>query len=235
MRSPAVVSDVGAIYLLRHGKAAFGADDYDRLEPLGVEQAEHLGRALAAEGLRQPLVISGGMRRHQETLRAALGGGTAFEIDPRWDEFDHRQIIETAFPDCTDMTRLRSAVSSAPDPRAAFQQLFETAISRWTGGTHDADYAETWPAFRCRVGEALAAVARAVHRGRDAVVSTSGGPIAAAVQHVLGIADAQAVPLNWVIVNAGYTKLIAGRQLCLASFNVHAHLQLPARSLVTYR
>ena len=38
---------MGSIYLIRHGQASFGADDYDVLSPLGVRQAEVLGDHLA--------------------------------------------------------------------------------------------------------------------------------------------------------------------------------------------
>jgi len=34
---------MGAIYLVRHGQAAFGTDDYDRLTEIGYTQARLLG------------------------------------------------------------------------------------------------------------------------------------------------------------------------------------------------
>ncbi|MDZ4333172.1 MAG: histidine phosphatase family protein, partial [Pseudomonas sp.] len=30
---------MGSIYLIRHGQASFGADDYDVLSPIGIRQA----------------------------------------------------------------------------------------------------------------------------------------------------------------------------------------------------
>ena len=41
--SPAGILRVGSIYLIRHGQASFGADDYDVLSPTGIRQAEILG------------------------------------------------------------------------------------------------------------------------------------------------------------------------------------------------
>ena len=35
---------MGTIYLVRHGQASFGADDYDQLSALGTQQAQQLGR-----------------------------------------------------------------------------------------------------------------------------------------------------------------------------------------------
>lgn len=229
---------MAAIYLLRHGRASFGADDYDRLDPLGIDQARHLGRALVRCGLRAPLFVSGSLRRHEETLRscqAEMGIDAGFDTDARWNEFDHQQIISAAFPAFGSAAQLRTAIAQEPDPQAAFQRLFDTAIRRWAGGAHDADYAESWTAFRRRVRDALDALAGALQEGQDAVVSTSGGPIAAVVQQLLAVPDAHALRLNWVIVNASYTKLFSGHRLRLASFNVHAHLEQSRPGLVTYR
>ncbi len=35
---------MGTLYLVRHGQASFGADDYDQLSARGMEQAERLGQ-----------------------------------------------------------------------------------------------------------------------------------------------------------------------------------------------
>lgn len=225
-----------SIYLLRHGKASFGAADYDRLDPLGVQQSECLGRALGGCGLRDPLYVSGAQRRHQATMTACMAAmGTVGEIriDPRWNEFDHEGILAAAYP--TEIEQLRGALAHHPDPQRAFQRLFSSAVERWVGGAHDQDYAEPYAAFRARVTDALEAVAQALGSGRDAVVSTSGGPIACAMQQVLGLADDQVLALNWVIANASYTRLLTGRAMRLTSFNVHLHLEQAGPGLLTYR
>src|SRR3546814_10473498 len=69
---------MGAIYLIRHGQASFGAVDYDKLSKRGVEQAAVLGQALAARGVKPDVVICGGMLRHRET---ALGCLQAMGLD----------------------------------------------------------------------------------------------------------------------------------------------------------
>lgn len=227
---------MASIYLLRHGKASFGAADYDRLDPLGVRQAECLGRALAACRLRDPVFFTGSLRRHHETLAACMEGLQASGevlVDPRWNEFDHERILQAAYP--REVEQLRGAIALDADSRRAFQRLLEGAMARWVAGAHDADYTETWSGFAARVSDALASVATALGAGRDAVVSTSGGPIAMAVRQALSLADAQAVALNWVIANASYTRLIAACPPRLASFNVHAHLEQAGPEWLTYR
>ena len=61
---------MGQVHFVRHGQASFGTDDYDRLSPLGWQQARWLGRHLSETGHRYDAVVSGGMRRHRETAQA---------------------------------------------------------------------------------------------------------------------------------------------------------------------
>lgn len=229
---------MSAIYLLRHGQASFEANDYDQLSPLGVEQARLLGAALSDCGLKAPVLVSGGMQRHRRTLEecmAALGAGDPFEVDEDWNEFDHRAIIQAAYPAYEDAAVLRAAIAAQPHPKAAFQRIFETAMARWVSGGHDGDYPESWTQFHQRVARALSRLARQLPGDRDAVVSTSGGAIAAVVQQLLNVPVAQGVALNWTLVNACFTRLLLGKRgLRLCSLNVHTHLQRHPR-LVTYR
>jgi len=63
---------VGSIYLIRHGQASFGADDYDVLSPLGVRQAQVVGQHLLDLGLSFDRCLSGDLSRQQDTARHAL-------------------------------------------------------------------------------------------------------------------------------------------------------------------
>jgi broad specificity phosphatase PhoE len=85
---------VGSIYLIRHGQASFGADDYDVLSPIGIRQAEVVGAHLAQLGTRLDRSLSGDLRRQQHTantaleqLRAAAIEVPALEIDAAFNEF----------------------------------------------------------------------------------------------------------------------------------------------------
>ncbi|MBI3905277.1 MAG: histidine phosphatase family protein, partial [Pseudomonas fluorescens] len=63
---------MGSIYLIRHGQASFGADDYDVLSPTGIRQAEILGRHLAELGISFDRCLAGDLRRQQHTANSAL-------------------------------------------------------------------------------------------------------------------------------------------------------------------
>lgn len=63
---------MGSIYLIRHGQASFGADDYDVLSPTGIRQAEILGRHLAELGISFDRCLAGDLRRQQHTDRKSV-------------------------------------------------------------------------------------------------------------------------------------------------------------------
>ena len=64
---------MGSIYLIRHGQASFGADDYDVLSATGVRQAQVLGEHLAGLGLRLDRCLAGDLQRQRHTASEALG------------------------------------------------------------------------------------------------------------------------------------------------------------------
>ena len=43
---------MGTLYLVRHGQASFGADDYDKLSDLGHRQCVRLGEYFRDKGVR---------------------------------------------------------------------------------------------------------------------------------------------------------------------------------------
>ncbi len=80
------------VHLVRHAQASYGAADYDALSELGREQSRVVGVELARRGLRDPLVLSGRLRRQRDTAElamAAAGLPGEPEVDGRWDEYDH--------------------------------------------------------------------------------------------------------------------------------------------------
>ncbi|MFG1992231.1 histidine phosphatase family protein [Actinoplanes sp. NPDC048988] len=219
------------LLLVRHGQASFGADDYDALSELGGEQARVLGKNLADRGIRPSLVLRGSLRRHEQTvagLLEGLGDDVPVRVDDGWDEFDFQRVVELHEPD------YRARAGSA----RAFQELFEAATGRWCSGKYDGEYAESFTAFRERVGGALERAARLLGEHREVVAVSSGGPIALTATRLVAGPHADAVmwtALNRVVVNTGVTKLISGRSgLWMSTYNEHTHLEADPR-LLTYR
>jgi broad specificity phosphatase PhoE len=209
---------MGQIFVVRHGQASFGADDYDVLSETGEEQARIVGRSLAH--LDPDLVVHGTLvrqRRTAELASEAAGWSAPLREDRRWNELE--SLAQFA------------AVSGSPDGLTGdeFQAWYDAAMARWTGGEHDADYTESYAAFRDRAHAALMEVASV----GTVVAVSSGGPIAAIATVVLDGGAATYSRLLPGIVNAGITRVISGRRgLTLLTFNEHQHL---APDLITHR
>jgi broad specificity phosphatase PhoE len=230
---------MGTIYRVRHGQASFGAADYDRLSDRGVAQACRLGQALKDAGVCGARVICGSLSRHRATAIHCLSGGGVIadpDIRPEWNEFDHLALLRAAWPRYADMALLQQDLAGSASPHRRFQEIFETAMARWVDGAHDADYAETWPAFQQRCRQALNRLCGELSARQDALVFTSGGPIAVIAQALLGLQTPVALSLNAVLVNTGVTQLHVGRQgPRLTVFNAHEHLRQAGREWVTHR
>ena len=216
------------VLLVRHGQASFGAEDYDDLSETGREQSRLLGAALARRGVVPTAVVTGRMRRHQQTadeLVAAGGFDVPTTVDAGWDEFDHLQVLAVHGPPGGEEDALG---------RAAFQRWFEEATARWIRGG-DGAYDESFAAFTGRVERALGAVVASVADAPDAtvLVSTSGGPVAWAAAHLLGGGPDLWLRLNPTTVNSSHATVVVGRRgTTLVSLNEHGHLPLDR---ITYR
>ena len=215
------------ILLVRHGQASFDAADYDQLSERGVEQSRILGEALAQQGVRPDVVVTGRMKRHDQTARALLEGAgwdLPIDVDAGWDEFDHVQVLAVHTPPAT---------TQAESERQAFQRWFEGATMRWTAGRHEDDYDETFAEFARRVEQALGRLAGRLSGSETAVVLTSGGPVSWAATSLLSAGTDVWLRLNPVCVNSAVTKVVVGsRGSTLVSFNDHSHL---SSDLLTYR
>ncbi|MDX1754524.1 MAG: histidine phosphatase family protein [Marinobacter sp.] len=229
---------MATIYLIRHGQASFGKDNYDELSQMGWKQGRVLGRWLAGK-VRPQAVLGGSLERHRETAEAiASGYGSAMpdmQILPGLNEFDHGSVIEAFRPAWADRAVMARDLSAFPKPAKAFQEAFVQAVRRWASGQHDEDYRETWPEFRLRV---LAALDQLIEfaDGSDVLVVTSGGPISVIVQQLLGLTDEKALKLNEVIANTSVTRVLySGARRSLSVFNNYSHLEAADPALVTFR
>ncbi len=236
---------MGSIYLIRHGQASFGADDYDVLSPLGVEQAQVLGRHLADLGLSFDRCVSGELRRQQHTATATFEQYSALglpvpplEIDSAFNEFDGEAIIRGLLPGLlgTEPEAVHILRNGAQN-RSEFQRIFALIIDRWLAGTYDPPGLESWLGFVERVQAGLQRLLDAADSAHKIAVFTSGGTITALLHLITRMPVAQAFELNWQIVNTSLNQLkFRGREVALASFNSHTHLQLlKAPQLITFR
>jgi len=236
---------VGSIYLIRHGQASFGADDYDVLSPIGVRQAEVLGQHLLDLGVSFDRCVSGDLRRQQHTARAALeqyanAGLTppTIEQDSAFNEFDADNVIRHLLPELLPQEpEALHILRNGAQNRAEFQRLFALLIQRWVNGDYASTDVPTWPSFVSQVAGGLQRLLQLAQSKDNIAVFTSGGTITALLHLITGVTAEKAFELNWQIVNTSLSRLkFRGSDVALASFNSHTHLELlKAPELITFR
>ncbi|WP_269620055.1 histidine phosphatase family protein [Zhongshania sp. BJYM1] len=224
------------VIVVRHGQAAFGTDDYDRLTGIGWEQARLLGAHFADIEQGFDAVFTGTMRRHRETLagisevlaQADIHLPDAVEL-PGLNEYDFHSLVAS-------YVAAKEDVPEEPQPDLAnaknFYRVLRLALLAWSRGEL-LNVAEPWQRFEQRVRGTLAATSAI--RGRVLVV-TSGGPISAMLREVLKLDVETMVNTNLQAKNTGVTRYFTrGSQFNLNMFNAVPHLEnVSHRHLITY-
>ncbi|MEE4331509.1 MAG: histidine phosphatase family protein [Wenzhouxiangella sp.] len=200
--------------LIRHGQASLGSDDYDRLSELGWAQARQLGAHLAgeiaAEPSAAPLVLSGSMRRHLETLESLAIEHESL-VDRCLDEYGLRELIMSALAeaDRLELPVPESRILSDPVTHLpALLEWFPSVLAVWQQGRLDCAYNGTWQSFRDRVVSPVADWRSALMAGREVVVVSSAGVISAIAAELLDRPPAWQRELNVTLYNGSLTELV---------------------------
>ncbi len=234
---------MGRIYLVRHGQASLLGDDYDALSETGYEQSRIVGKWLASRQIPFHHMVMGSLKRHAQTAEACLpflsGRLEEVVIDADLNEYHHEDMVGVHTSEYSDRSALQARLHASDNPRREFQKVFSAAFARWVGGEHDEDYRISWSDFRARNMAALERIAARCGSGENALVFTSGGPIAAITQHLLGVPDARVEALHFPLFNAGITQLMCqpGR-IGISYLNAVGHLEAmgpESAKLLTYR
>jgi len=233
---------MSGIFMIRHGQASFGRQNYDQLSDLGRRQAQILGDYLVRLGFNFSAAYSGTMNRQQETAQLVLSrfpeARPPLNITPELDEYDSWTVMKAFLPGLIeDDPGLAEARDRMYDDPRSFQKVFEPAMLRWISGRHEVPGLETWRRFTGRVVGLITAIIREQGPGRTIAVFTSGGPISAVMQMALEISDQVTLRLNWGIRNASVSVFKYNeKQVFLSSYNSTAHLEQEGDpALLTYR
>ncbi|MCK6415017.1 MAG: histidine phosphatase family protein [Giesbergeria sp.] len=222
---------MGTLYLVRHGQASFGADDYDQLSPLGLQQAQRLGAHWLAQGQRFDTVLLGTLRRHAQTLDGiaqGLPGLPAPQVLPSLDEYDSLALIRA----------IHTEPLQKPDTPELYRHHFRLlcdAIAQWMAGVISPQGMPSWEDFSLGVRRVLEQVRRD-HADQNVLLVSSGGPISTAVGEVLGTAPEVTIALNMRIRNSAVTEFsVSPKRLMLQTFNTLPHLHAAEHAfLVTH-
>jgi broad specificity phosphatase PhoE len=173
---------MGTLYLVRHGQASFGADDYDQLSALGRRQSVRLGEYLRGKGLNFDAVLTGTLRRHAQTWAGIAEGAGSLDLKPLLMAWPQR-----VRQPCRDRSRASPAAGKARLARSCYRhhfRLLRDGLAQWMAGVVSPKGMPDYVDFVRGVTSALDHV-RQTYTGNVLMVS-SGGPIATAVGHILG-------------------------------------------------
>lgn len=219
---------MGTLYLVRHGQASFGEQDYDRLSELGHKQSVRLGQYWRERGMTFDAVITGTLRRHAQTWAGiAEGLGLAHPQDaaahastallwPGLNEYDSEAVIATIHPH-------KLQKPDTPELYRHHFRLLRDGLTQWMNGVVSPKGMPSYDAFQAGVTGALDHV-RQNFEGNVLIVS-SGGPIATAVGHVLGTTPETTIELNMRIRNSAVTEFqFNPKRHSLLTYNTLPHL-----------
>jgi broad specificity phosphatase PhoE len=229
---------MGIVYVVRHGQAAFGTENYDQLTEIGFQQSRLLGEYFARRKIRFDAVFTGTLRRQIETADAILEthpelAAGAREIRPGLDEYKPEAILMAL---TGELPAPAAAAAARRDPlvvREHFRLLREALLAWAEERTRPLDMLP----FREFQDGAAAVLVEARQRYPDGhvLVVSSGGAIGAMVAHGLNAPPATAVELNLRIRNSSLTEYASTpRRHHLVSYNGLPHLEIGEPALVTY-
>lgn len=214
---------MGTLYLVRHGQASFGADDYDNLSELGQRQSVRLGQYWRERGVTFDAVLTGTLRRHAQTWAGiAEGAGYSHDVQTRegLNEYDSAAVIATIHPQPLPKP-------DTPELYRHHFRLLRDGLTQWMNGVVSPQGMPSYDEFLAGVKSALDHV-RQNYQGNVLIVS-SGGPIATAVGHVLGTTPETTIELNLRIRNSAVTEFQYNpKRHTLLSYNTLPHLDQPA-------
>lgn len=210
---------MGTLYLVRHGQASFGADDYDQLSELGHRQSVRLGQYLRGKGLRFDAVLTGTLHRHAQTW-AGIADGAQLDLQPHQypglNEYDSHAVIEAIAP-------LPLEKPDTPERYRHHFRLLRDGLTQWMAGVVSPRGMPSYVEFVHGITSVLDHV-RHDYTGNVLLVS-SGGPIATAVGHILGTPPETTIELNLRIRNSALTEFaFTPKRHMLVTYNTLPHL-----------
>lgn len=210
---------MGTLYLVRHGQASFGSDNYDQLSALGQRQCERLGAYFKSRGRHFDAAITGTLRRQTQSLdaiAAGLGGAPEPLRLCGLNEYDSHAVISAVHPQPL-------ARPDTPELYRRHFRLLREGLAAWMAG-------RTQPAGMPSYADFVAGVSAALDHVRslgdaEVLMVSSGGPISTAVGLVLGVAPEVTIDLNMRIRNSAVTEFhFNPKRHALVSYNTLPHL-----------
>jgi broad specificity phosphatase PhoE len=235
---------MATIYLIRHGQASFGAENYDKLSELGCRQAEVAGEYFRDTGIQFDAVYSGDLSRQRETARLALTYQPAaipHHIDPRFNEIQNDEQLKYLMPEVIKRNpAVQALVERGLSSSKDYQKVIDAVFNYWVSPECKDPRLQSWEDYASGARQAIADIMRDQGAGKTIGVFTSGGTLATIVAQVLGLDGTQTYQLYEPIHNCSVTQLFySGTRISLSYYNDSSFLRVlgtqRGESLVTYR
>ena len=213
------------VYLVRHGQASAGTDNYDRLSNKGIQQARLLGQYWKQSGFHVDAAFVGSLRRQQHTAELALTSvehAPTIETLESLNEYDHCAI---------DKLYGKGLASTGVDA-LQFDQYVDI-MARWRDApsmpevqSWDSFSLQGWNAIKAEVATHIKYKKKHSDKHAHLVFFTSGGIIATVLQQLLSLEFKSTMQALWQIRNASMTNLLFDRDgISLVDYNTVPHLQ----------
>ncbi len=214
---------MGTVYLVRHGQASFGADNYDKLSELGHRQCVKLGEYFRHKGLRFDAALVGTLQRQVESL-AGIAKGMQWEAEPlSWpglNEYDSKAVVAAVHPEPLPKP-------TSPEQVRHHFRLLRGGLAQWMAGKVQPEGMPSYADWLAGITGALDHV-RATHHEKNVLIVSSGGPISTAVGQILGMSAEATIELNLRIRNSSVTELaFTPKRHMLVTYNTLPHLDHP--------
>ncbi|WP_439133402.1 histidine phosphatase family protein [Pseudomaricurvus sp.] len=221
------------LYLVRHGQASFRSDNYDKLSPLGHQQAEWLGEYYRERGYEFDRILTGELVRHRETAEGIAKGlqleSPEFKVFSGLNEFDFHKLF--------DAYVLQHPEEALADdaPASDFYKLLKKGMKKWANGELTEGVGETWQDFEDRVRHVIETIQSEFH-GQKVLAVSSGGAIAMVLRQILQAPNQTVIELNLQIKNTAIAHCFFNpKAVRMTSFNHIPHLDTPEREQhITY-
>ena len=204
---------MGEIILVRHGQANSNAtteEDYDRLSPLGWDQARLLGDWMRDHDYRFDHILSGTLRRHRETVE---GMEIEAEEDSRLNEIDYYRLAAS----------LKDRTGEPLPTHDTFTDHMPKVFAAWSRAEIEGN--EPFEAFETRIATLLD---EAATPGRRILCVTSGGVIGMVLRQLLDLDLMKMSRVMLPIWNTSMHRLhVRPGETMLAGYNAIPHLDAP--------
>lgn len=235
---------MASIYVIRHGQASFGEENYDKLSPLGCRQATVLGEYLRDCGIHFDATYSGDLQRQRKTAELATAEQpqkSNHYIDPRFNEIQNDEQLEILLPTVlASNPALQALVDRGLSSSKDYQKVLKDVFNYWVSPACPESEIQSWADFSADVHNALEEIIRTQGSGKTIGLFTSGGTIATIAAHVLALGYEHVYSFYEPVINCSVTQLFySGDKVSLSYFNDHSFLDLlgfqRGEKLVTYR